>query len=170
MTGTTTARVLALDLSLTATGVAHPDGTLDTIRPPAGAGDGRLVVIRDRVADLVGTTAPTLVVIEGPVTRSQAATVIGMVHGAVRVHLIDAGVPYLIVPPAVLKKYATGRGNAQKGDMRMALYRRTGRDSPDDNKVDAAWLRLIALDLAGQAEVTMPVAHRQALERLEAVA
>jgi len=162
--------VLALDLSLTATGVAMPNGTLDTLRP-RGKGDHRLQEIRSHITEILNDlvtarTAPSLVAIEGPVTRSQAATIIGMVHGAVRTMLIAYEVPYLVVPPAVLKKYATGKGNAPKPDMRMALYKRTGQDVPDDNQVDAAWLRLLALDLLGTSELDMPAAHRAVLDKL----
>ena len=157
--------VLALDLSLTATGIAMPDGLLTTFRPTR-TGDYRLDEIAGHVATLIQDPAPDFVTIEGPVTRSQAATAIGMVHGAVRAMFILLDVPYLVVPPAALKTYATGRGNAPKPDMRMALYKRTGIDVPDDNQVDAAWLRLLALDLAGQPELDLPQTHRRALTKL----
>ncbi len=166
-------RVLALDLSLTATGIATPDGTLDTYRPrtrPHANGDTRLDDIANEVEmALYEASYPApglLVAIEGPVTRSQAATVIGMVHGAVRLVLIRKEVPYLVVPPAAIKTYATGKGNAPKPDMRMSLYKRTGLDVADDNQVDAAWLRLLALDLAGRAELDLPQTHRRALSKL----
>jgi Holliday junction resolvasome RuvABC endonuclease subunit len=162
----TTPRVLALDLSLTATGVAHPDGQLTTIAPNPSHGDGRLATIRTNVRAIITATQPTLVALEGPVTRSQAATTIGMVHGAVRVELLDLTVPYLIAPPAAIKTYATGKGNATKPDMRMALYKRTGHDVNDNNQVDAAWLRLLALDLAGHPELDLPQTHRRALNKL----
>lgn len=164
-------RVLALDLSLTATGIARPDGTLTTYSPgPAGLGDHRLAAIRDHVRGLAAYTDPTIVALEGPVTRSHAATAIGMVHGAVRVELLDLAIPYLIVPPATLKLYATGKGGGagtDKSSMRMALYKRTGIDEADDNRVDAAWLRLLALDLAGHPEVGMPQHNRGALDRVD---
>lgn len=173
MTSTATApRVLALDLSLTATGIAVPDGTLDTLRPGI-TGDERLNVLRDDIAQLLDDHKPDLVTIEGPVTRSQAATAIGMLQGAIRVLLRDHIFPYVVVPPATLKTYATGRGNAPKPDLRMALYKRTGLDVADDNQVDAAWLRYLGLDLAGHSELTLPASHRRALAKLtlpEAVA
>jgi len=155
--------VLALDLSITATGIAMPDGALTTFRPTR-SGDARLDEIAGYVATL--TETPDLVAIEGPVTRSQAATVIGMVHGAVRAMFILTGVPYLVVPPAAIKTYATGRGNAPKPDMRMALYKRTGQDVADDNQVDAAWLRYLTLDLTGHPALDLPQTHRRALDKL----
>lgn len=164
-------RVLALDLSLTATGIAHPNGNLTTYSPGgASLGDHRLAMIRDFVRGLVAGHDPTIVAIEGPVTRSHAATALGMVHGAVRTLLIDLDLPYLIVTPATLKLYATGKGGGagtDKASMRMALYKRTGVDEPDDNRVDAAWLRLLALDLAGQPEVVMPQHNRTALDKVD---
>lgn len=168
-------RVLALDLSLSATGVATPAGQLDTVRPTT-EGDRRLVEITGRLITDAPTLfgpgsyydqhGPDLVVIEGPVVRSSAAIAIGMLQGAVRSALVRLGVPYLVVPPASVKTYATGRGNAPKPDLRMSLYKRTGLDVADDNQVDAAWLRLLALDLAGAPEVELPQQHRRALDKL----
>jgi Holliday junction resolvasome RuvABC endonuclease subunit len=167
----TAPRVLALDLSLAATGVAYPDGELDTFRPGCD-GDERLTVLRDDIREALylgwGVTnfEPDLVVIEDFVVRSGASSVLGMLHGAIRVLLMDEGLPYLTVPPATLKVYATGGGRAQKPDMRMELYKRTQSDVADDNQVDAAWLRLLALDLAGHPEITLPQTHRRALTKL----
>jgi Holliday junction resolvasome RuvABC endonuclease subunit len=160
--------VLALDLSLAATGVARPDGTLSTLKPTS-KGDTRLHEIPSRIAGIVSEDMSIdLVVIEDlPIgLRNAAAGSLGMLHGAVRSWLIAYELPYLTVPPATLKTYATGRGNAPKPDMRMALYKRTGTDIPDDNQVDAAWLRLLALDLAGQPELELPQTHRRALTKL----
>jgi Holliday junction resolvasome RuvABC endonuclease subunit len=161
--------VLALDLSITATGIALPDGTLDTIRPPY-LGDRRLDDIATRIEQAAINTTPDLsdllVVIEDLPTHARAAGITGMVHGAVRLTLIHWDISYFTVPPATLKKYATGRGNAPKPDMRMALYKRTGQDVPDDNQVDAAWLRHLALDLAGQPEITLPANQRAVLNKL----
>lgn len=155
--------LLALDLSITATGIAFPDGSTATLRPVT-KGDDRL----DEIATVIGDTAVNidLVVIEGPVVRSNAAVTIGMVHGAVRRELIRRGRSYVEVPPATLKKYATGKGNASKPDMRMALYQRAGLDIDDDNQVDAWWLRAAALDAAGHAPFAMPKAQRDALDKV----
>lgn len=160
-------RVLALDLSIAATGVADPEGDLTTLRPTS-KGDIRYHELQARTRDLLDDHLPTLVALEDvPMgIRNAAAGALGMLHGAIRSLLIDRGVPYLTVPPATLKTYATGRGNAPKPDLRMELYKRTGRDVADDNQVDAAWLRLLALDLAGHPELDLPQTHRRALAKL----
>jgi Holliday junction resolvasome RuvABC endonuclease subunit len=162
-----TTAVLALDLSLAATGAATPHGDLSTIRPTT-RGDIRLHEIKRRCYDLVVELGASMVVIEDLPTglRNAAAGSLGMLHGAIRAMLIGVGIPYLTVPPATLKTYATGRGNAPKPDLRMELYKRTGIDVPDDNQVDAAWLRLLALDLLGEPGLTLPQTHRRALAKL----
>lgn len=153
-------RVVGLDLSITATGVAHWDGTTHTIRTRSDD-DARLTEIRDAITDAI--TGATLAVVEDLPTHAHGAGITGMVHGVVRLILIDHAIPYALVPPATLKRYATGRGNATKSDMRMALYQRTGADLRDDNQVDAAWLRYMGLDALGHPIVALPKQQRDAM-------
>jgi Holliday junction resolvasome RuvABC endonuclease subunit len=164
--------VVALDLSLAATGWATRDGTGSVITKPADQLEARLERICQTAINLVrrerGESSgwPT-VVIEDFVTRSPAASLLGMVHGAVRLELfIEFPVTAVLVPPASLKKYATGKGNATKADMRMALFQRAGVDERNDNAVDAAWLRFMALDALGEPLFAMPASHRAALTKV----
>jgi Holliday junction resolvasome RuvABC endonuclease subunit len=166
-------RILAFDLSLAATGIAEPGGQLSTYKP-ASKGDERLADIANEI-EMVSYYRPRdprpaadLVVIEDlPMgLRNAAAGALGMLHGAVRLVLLRNRVPYLTVPPATLKTYATGRGNCTKPDMRMELFKRTDTDVADDNQCDAAWLRLLGLDLLGQSELELPAKHRRALDKL----
>lgn len=161
-------RILALDLSIAATGIAMPDGDLDTYTSHA-TGDWRIHNIATVLAAnyvLVDGGRPHLVAMEDCLVRTPAAAALGMLHGAVRHELMRHAVPYMVVSPATLKVYGTGRGNATKADMRVALLVRTGIDERDDNRVDAAWLRYLALDLAGEPALTLPQTHRRALDKL----
>jgi len=155
--------VVGLDLSITATGYSH-DLTTSTYKP-FGAGDLRLVSIRDAMTPIF--TWADLVVIEGPVLRSSAAIALGLLHGVIRAALIDAGIPYALVPPATLKKYATGKGNAGKPEMAVALYKRCGLELADDNQVDAYWLRAMGLDHLGAPLVDLPAAQRESLTKVQ---
>lgn len=162
------ANIVGLDLSLAATGVSICDGRLYTIKPKK-VGDRRLAEIAGTLQGfLLPMLGDPIVVMEDVPfgLRNAAAGALGMLHGAVRLALISDGVPYITVPPATLKTYATGRGNAQKADLRMELYRRTEVDIRDDNQVDAAWLRLLGLDLLGRPEIELPKVHRRALDKL----
>lgn len=156
-------RVAGLDLSLTSTGVASTGGLTRTIRPRT-TGDRRLVEIAFEAK--VATVGADLVVIENFVTRSPSASLTGMVHGAVRTALMEHGRRYVLVPPAVLKKYATGNGAATKADMAVALFKRAGIELPTDDEVDAWWLRAAGLQLLGEPVVQLPAAQVAALDKI----
>lgn len=161
-------RVVALDLSIRATGRAWPDGTLATLTTsPDDPDDARVDSIAYRIGDdLDALGLVDLVAIEAGVYRSQAAFVLGMLHRAVRTECRARGIPYLLVPPASVKTYATGKGNCTKGDIRVELYKRTGRDIRDDNQADAWALRALVLDLLGWPVLELPKTHRRALDKL----
>ena len=50
--------------------------------------------------------------------------------------------PYTVIPPTVLKKFVTGKGNARKDSMRLELFKRWRLEAPTDNEVDALALAL----------------------------
>ncbi|MDL4812738.1 hypothetical protein [Actinomadura opuntiae] len=162
--------MIGLDLSLTATGVACADGSLLTIR--TGPGD-HLADERDRlrwiadeaVARTEAARVLTFAVVEGPSfgSKGNALHQLGGLWWLVVDALMAVGAAVAVVPPGTLKVYATGSGSATKPDMRMALYKRTGLDVKDDNRVDAWWLRAMGLDYLGRPPVAMPQAQRAAL-------
>ncbi|UOB09130.1 Holliday junction endonuclease [Streptomyces sp. HP-A2021] len=160
---TTAPRILALDLSITATGYALPDGQTATFKGP-WKGDWRLVAIKTAVAGHADSI--DLAVIEDLPAHAKAAGITGMVHGAVRAVLLEAGVPYVLITPATLKAYATGKGNADKTAMAIAALKRAGREFGDDNQCDAWWLRAAALDWYGHGEFDMPKAQRDRLGKV----
>lgn len=159
----TTLRILALDLSITATGFALPDGQTGTFKGP-WKGDWRLVAIKTAVAS--HADGVDLAVIEDLPTHAKSAGITGMVHGAVRTALMECGIPYVLITPATLKAYATGKGNADKTAMAIAALKRADREFPDDNQCDAWWLRAAALDWYDQPEFTMPQAQRDRLTKV----
>ena len=157
------ARVVGLDLSITATGVCDGAGAR-TIKPASSDGDRRLVQIVAEIRPIA--YGADLVVIEDLPTHAHSAGITGMVHGAVR-HMLLSGPPYVTVPPATLKKYATGRGNAGKPEMAVALFKRAGIELADDNQVDAWWLRAAGHELLGEPLVPMPTAQVDALKAVK---
>jgi Holliday junction resolvasome RuvABC endonuclease subunit len=151
------------DPSLTGTGVANLDGDAFTVRSKL-TGDNRLVDIYARVAAALG--GAHLVAVEDLPAHAQSAGLTGLAAGVVRLALLHNATPYVTVPPATLKVYATGKGNATKPDMRMELFRRTELDIRDDNQVDAIWLRYLALDMLGEPAIKLPQTHRRALDKV----
>jgi Holliday junction resolvasome RuvABC endonuclease subunit len=159
-------RVIGIDPSITATAIAHTDGTLTVVGGAASLGDRRLSAIHEAITAACIPAWPDLAVMEDLPTHAHGAGVTGMVQGVIRLALLTIGVPYVTVPPATLKKYATGRGGADKADMRMALYQRAGLDERNDNKVDAWWLRAAGLEHLGQPAVKLPAAQVAALGKV----
>ncbi|MFB4320647.1 hypothetical protein [Actinomadura sp. 21ATH] len=168
-------RVIGIDLSLSATGIARVDGSLDTIT--TGPGDhladqrDRLRYIADEVVNRTKAglfEGPHLAVIEGPSYGSAGAVTWDRagLWWLVVDRLFYECLPVAVVPPKTLKKYATGRGDATKADMRMALYQREDRDVRDDNMVDARWLALMGLDALGHPLIDMPKVNREALAKV----
>lgn len=160
------AGIIGIDPSLTATGICTDDGWW-TVYDPDG-GDHRLWVIHiDVTMALTGHTPPRLVIMEDLPTHGKGAGKTGMAQGVIRLALQQQQVPYLTVTAATLKKFATGRGNAPKPDLRMELYKRAELDLADDNQVDAWWLHQIGLHLIGAGDrLTLPKTHLEALDKI----
>jgi len=162
---------IGVDLSYTATGIAWP-GAVDTFHTKPT--DGDLIERGINIAAHVCAHARDahLIVIEGGVTRSPAAFDSGMLHGVILMSLRATLLPHhhdriVMVPPAVLKKYMTGKGNADKTAVIIAARERLGYDGMDDNEADALGLRAIGHHLLGDPLCVMPKAHVAVLEKLD---
>lgn len=161
--------VIGIDPSLTATGYAHTDGSLNTVPLDGALLDERLYHLYEWLTSVIKIESPSNAFIEDlpPPTRGHGANYSGMAQGVTRLALMQNGITYTAVSPATLKKFATSRGNATKDDMRMEWYKRTGQDVRDNNQVDAAWLRELGLHLLGVPTFGLPVSHRVALEKVK---
>ncbi|MEV4287403.1 hypothetical protein AB0K40_18005 [Nonomuraea bangladeshensis] len=160
--------VTGIDPSLTGTAVANHAGT-KRIRIGNLRGSARFSCIADGIFADGTTQAADLVVIEGPSYGSMSGAGHHEAAGLwwhIVYRLDELEVPYAVVPPSTLKKYATGRGNATKPDMRVALLKRAGLDLRDDNEVDAWWLRAAGLEVLGHPLVELPAAQRDALNKV----
>lgn len=149
-------KVIGIDSSMTATGLCAWDGTVSTVRTIAKQRDNRLRVIRNRVSEVayapVFEREPVdLAVVEEPLMHgpgSIAVAALWMVQAAVRMALMDAGVPYVVVKNQYVKAYA-GWARNDKEAMARAAYETDGSVFGDDNQCDAWWLRQMALDRYG---------------------
>lgn len=156
-------KVVGLDLSITATGICASNGETYTVGGKSSLGDERLSVIKIAVLDNLDAD---IYIIEDLPTHAHGSGITGMVHGVVRETLLDNKKRYFLVPPATLKKYATGKGNANKTDMALNLYERFKLKLKDDNQVDAYWLRLMGLDYFGIEEFYLPQVNRSVFEKI----
>lgn len=161
----TAPHVVGLDLSLSGTGVAHADGTTETLRPKPAAmrGGPRLIWLRDRLTpaflgdhlpgriDLVVIEdyAPGSIGISGKLANAQLR---GVVEAALAEHSPVTAVAF--IKPNVLKRWATGNGGADKGQMVAAAVAAGWAGDPKrHDEADAFHLRAMGLQyLTGEGD------------------
>lgn len=171
---TTSERIAGLDLSLTSTGVAEIHGievTLATITPGKRKGHDRLQYLFDEICSRIFDAS--LVVIEGPSYGSDY----GKAHERAGLWWLVAHVlwgnqiPYVVITPTQVKKYATGYGGGPKSgkDKVLAAVVRRYADVPVDgnDQADALVLAAMAADHYGDPLAPVPAAHRAALTAVE---
>jgi Holliday junction resolvasome RuvABC endonuclease subunit len=168
-------RILGIDLSLTAPGLAIVlDGAVTSVESRKTPVKLRDVARLDYLDDLLRAWAASIDVaaMEGPSHGSQAGQSGHHERGGAwwqtKRTLAHLGVTVVVIPPSSLKQYATGKGNAGKAAMCMAAARRfPDVDVPDDdNAVDALWLAAMTADAVGEPPVAMPAAHRAAIDKV----
>jgi Holliday junction resolvasome RuvABC endonuclease subunit len=111
---------------------------------------------------------PDLVVIEGIYVGHNSNTLpLAELHGIIKFWL-SSRVPHVLVPPALLKLYATGKGNAAKDAVLLQAERRLGQlvQVATNDQADALWLAAMALDHYGQSLAPMPAVNRAALAKV----
>ncbi len=167
-------RVMGLDLSLTATGIAcarHRWLVLDT---PARKTCGlqRVRFIRDGVLEhtFEDGLLHDLVVLEGYSygSKGNALFELGELGGVVKMALFEAGIPIVIVTPQQRAKFATGRGGAGKDEVIVAAVRRFGYEDerPNNNAADAWILRCMGLEQYQPGTFRLPAVHLEALSKV----
>lgn len=162
---------VGLDLSLASTGVATIHGDVVTVRrvtSKATSGDTAATAARlDRiVAEVLGSVPlsdDTHVAIEGPSYGSVGVGqhVRGGLWWLVRTELARADIDTIIVAPASVKKYATGKGNASKDAVLAAVIKRYPQvDVTGNDEADALVLAAIAARVGGHPiDINLPVAQ-----------
>lgn len=160
------AKVVALDLSLTGTGVVV-DGSPRTITTKL-KDEARLAFIEDELNGIAYNAS--LVVIEGLAYGTQTGKAMerGGLHFMVRTGLFRKQIPFAIAPPTTIKKYITGKGNAQKDEVMIA----TVTQLPDlgiknNNEADATVMWAMAMDWLGEPVLDLPKVNRTALDKVE---
>lgn len=139
---------LGIDASLTGTGLCLTTsiGTvvrLTTIDTDGLRGASRLKEIK-RVADLFIPDDTVFAAIEGYAYHEVGRVFeLGEVGGVLRLLVHERNIPYVEVPPASLKKFATGSSGASKAHM-IDAAKEAGAIPVDDNQADAFFLARVA--------------------------
>lgn len=162
-------KIVALDLSLTCTGVVASDdpGQPRVIKPAASIGRGwdRIRWIQQEVQSAV--TGADLVILEGYAHGTQRAIQTGELGGIIRFTIWCLGIPFVEIAPTTVKKVATGSGRGEKVGVIIAARDRLGYEGADHNEADAMWLLQAGLHhyrLPGA--VRLPQNHTATLHRI----
>lgn len=173
-------RYAGVDASLTNTGIAVYDTASAeysiTSVPSTSSGNllsergNRLEKIASKVLDFIGTDVE-LVAIEGPAFSSNTGKVwdrAGLWWYIVKL-LIREGIEVVEIPPTTRAKYATGKGNAGKDEVLLAVSRGYPlADIKNNDEADAVVMCAIAARLAGSPiEEDLPKTKLDAMLKLE---
>lgn len=163
--------VVGLDMSVTSPGFAAGKQAWACKVPTKLGGPERLDYLRKSVKAICGDA--DVVVIESYYLnqRSPSAVIpLAELGGVVRLTLWRAGIPYVDVAPSRLKQFATGKGNAAKGDMQLAAFKRGGVEftDKDNDACDAWWLRQMGFHAYGLPDaVDLPRAQADVVKSIE---
>lgn len=143
---------LGIDQSLRSSGVAVLSGAQEvlfngTVTPGKLTGVHRLACIRDAIRDVLASEPGIcFAALEGYAYDVGAGRVfeLGEVGGAMKLVLHDAGIPFVVVPPASLKQFVAGSGSATKEQMRQAVLKKWGLDIEQNDECDAYGLAQVA--------------------------
>ena len=168
---------LGIDASLEGTGLCLVSDVGLVLRSstvlPAGLRDmARLAMIKAAVSAFIGDVHPSasvaLAAVEGYAFGAvNQAFSLGEVGGVLRLLVHELGIPRVDVPPVNLKKWATGRVEADKSEM-IAAAIADGACPGDHNQADAYFLARIALALSDDSPETRP-RQRSKLEVLRSI-
>ena len=155
-----TATILALDLGTTS-GWALRDRTgritsgSQSFKPQRFEGGGMRYLRFGRWISEIQTSVSELQFLYFEEVRRHASTDAAHAYGGFLATLTawceHHGVPYQGVPVGTIKKHVTGKGNASKDEMMVAVRAR-GHAPADDDEADALALLLWALELHDAAQ------------------
>ena len=163
-------KVAGLDISLNTTTYAGPSG-LHRCAPGKLRGVERIYNVTLQVQMRVAQDGLDAVLVEGPSFGSRTSMqheMGGMWWSVVGMLRQFEDLEVWMMPPASLKKYATGNGNAAKIDMVIAARDRLGYEGKDDNEADALWLEQACADHVSVDgfEARVPLAWRASLTNI----
>lgn len=153
--------IVGIDPSLTSTGIVVLRGDevvlAETIKTkPNSPLIHRVSVIYSTIASIIEETAPDLIVIEGFSYGSKGRAVFDIAYLGWRIReelerlRKQAGIPWMNIPPAQLKKFATGKGTSNKEVILQQVYKRWGFETSDNNIADAFVLAKIGQAYSGE--------------------
>jgi crossover junction endodeoxyribonuclease RuvC len=79
-------------------------------------------------------------------SKGDAGLQLSALHYYIRIMLKSENLKYKVIPPTVLKKFITGKGNVKKNVMLLKVYQKFGIEFDNDNLADAYSLARMAYE------------------------
>lgn len=166
--------IIGIDPSLTSTGIcAMRDGIILSSEAVTSKFTGvkRLSDFKEQlipkvcyVADIEDIEEKIMVFIEGYSFGSKNnREVLGELGGVIRLMLFEQEIPFIDVAPTALKKYATGKGNADKISVAVSVMEEWGKKFPTSDQTDAFVLAMLGRDLIETTKV-YPASRQEVIE------
>lgn len=97
----------------------------------------RWTAMRSMFTILIEKHTPSVVVIEGYGFGNVNSLATLVEYGTVvRLTLLDAGIPFIEIPPTTLKAFVC-KGGAKKDEVRLAAYKKWGVEHPSNDAIDS---------------------------------
>ena len=114
----------------------------------------RFHTLADSVKSILQTDFPRLCLIEGYAFSAKGSSALSLAEfgGILRSRIVGYADVTIEVPPTLLKKFVTGKGNASKIDVVSALSSKYGIIFKNDNHADAFGLSRLGLAALGLLE------------------
>lgn len=162
--------IIGLDLSLTSTGYSINGKT--GVIVSKNRGPARLSEINKIVLQLCLDNDIELAVIESYsfASRNSQAHSIGELGGCIRMTLWECFIPYIDVPPTCRAKFATGKGNASKGEVISSISAKTGMvfsGAGGNDECDAWVLEQMGLTMAGLSKWQWTKEQLSAMDKVD---
>jgi crossover junction endodeoxyribonuclease RuvC len=165
--------IIGLDLSLTSTGISIYNILEDVFTSEAVKTSNkysyveRYKKILDRIIDIDHFLEPgSFFFIEGysfgSFGKSTAMSNLIELGGIIKFDVVNRGRQYIDIPPTILKKFITGRGNAKKEDIKLGIYKKYQREFKTSDEADA-----FALAVFGVKYLEIPTTQFGKLTLLE---
>jgi Holliday junction resolvasome RuvABC endonuclease subunit len=107
----------------------------------------RLIRFKSKLKELIALEEISLIVFERSQGMHQNAVITqSELHGCLKLYCEENKIEYRAFSPGEIKKFATGKGNANKDAMIKAVVEKYGKTPKDDNEADAIHLFHLAKD------------------------
>jgi Holliday junction resolvasome RuvABC endonuclease subunit len=143
-------KILGIDQSLQNSGWVIVDGKGNILKSgvikPKTKGVARLIEIRLTVSGILDVYEPDAIGIEGYSFASKMGREqLGELGGCLRTLFFEREQRLYIVPPTVLKKFVTGKGNANKAAVVASAVRKWNLDLNNEHIIEAYGIARIVL-------------------------